>query len=101
MAAAHLLPMPRYNLFAGDKRIVVTDAGAGFSTPPKVTIKGLDSSELVVTLHFAKDLKKNGLADGIRFVLLTPGVPHAVELGLVVIDDVRTHHGHLLPRLFC
>src|ERR1700722_483254 len=40
------------------------------------------------------------VADGIRFALFTPGVPHAIELGLVVVDDVRTHHGHFLPRLF-
>jgi hypothetical protein len=42
------------------KRIEVTDSGAGYSTPPKVTIKGMDGVELVVTLLFDKDLKKNG-----------------------------------------
>jgi hypothetical protein len=42
------------------KRIEVNDAGAGYSTPPRVTIKGMENVELVVTLHFDKDLKKNG-----------------------------------------
>jgi hypothetical protein len=42
------------------KRIEVTDAGAGYSSPPKVTIKGMEGVELVVTLLFDKDLKKNG-----------------------------------------
>jgi hypothetical protein len=42
------------------KRIEVTDAGAGYSSPPKVTVKGVDDVELVVTLLFDKDLKKNG-----------------------------------------
>src|SRR5262249_9042062 len=42
-----------------------------------------------------------GVADGVRLVLFTPGVPHAVELVLVVVNDVRTHHRYFLPRLFC
>jgi hypothetical protein len=41
-------------------KIVVTDAGAGYATPPTATIKGKDGVELVVTLLFDKDLKKNG-----------------------------------------
>ncbi len=44
----------------GKVRVVVTDAGAGYSTPPKVTVKGMAGVELVVTLLFDKDLKKNG-----------------------------------------
>jgi hypothetical protein len=42
------------------KRIEVTDAGAGYSTSPKFTIKGMEKVELVATLLFDKDLKKNG-----------------------------------------
>jgi hypothetical protein len=42
------------------KRIEVTDAGVGYSTPPKVTVKGMPNVEFVATLLFDKDLKKNG-----------------------------------------
>jgi hypothetical protein len=48
------------------KSIVVTDAGAGYSTPPTATVKGLDGVELVVTLHFDRDLKKNGSIQAIE-----------------------------------
>src|SRR5262245_40827882 len=41
-----------------------------------------------------------GVTDGVGFVLLPTGVPHAIELGLRVVDDVRTHHGPLLPGAF-
>src|SRR5262249_14439175 len=40
------------------------------------------------------------VADGVRLVLLATGVPHPVHLLLLVEEDVRTHDGHLLPRLF-
>ncbi len=42
------------------KRIEVTKSGAGYSTPPRATIKGLEKINLKVTLHFDKDLAKNG-----------------------------------------
>jgi hypothetical protein len=48
------------------KKVVVTDAGFGYCTPPKVTIKGMEGVELVVTLHFDKDLKKNGSIEAIE-----------------------------------
>src|SRR4051812_42172342 len=41
-------------------RVLVTDAGAGYSTPPRATIRGMEAVELAVTLQFDKDLKKNG-----------------------------------------
>ena len=41
-------------------KVVVTDAGAGYSTPPTVTIKGFEKVAFVVTLLFDKDLAKNG-----------------------------------------
>lgn len=40
--------------------IVVTDPGAGYTTPPAVTVKGFEKSEFAVTLRFDKDLKVNG-----------------------------------------
>jgi hypothetical protein len=42
------------------KRIVVTDGGAGYTTPPKAIVKGLERVELTVALQFGKDLKTNG-----------------------------------------
>ena len=42
------------------KRIVVTDPGSGYSTPPKATVQGMDNVQLKVTVQFGKDLKKNG-----------------------------------------
>ncbi len=41
-------------------KVVIDEAGSGYTTPPKVTIKGFEKVELVVTLHFDKDLAKNG-----------------------------------------
>src|ERR1700730_14851613 len=41
-----------------------------------------------------------GIADGIGFVLLAAGVPHAVDLGSIVVNDVWTHHRHFFPRPF-
>lgn len=41
-------------------KVVVTDAGAGYSSTPKVTIKGFEKVELTVTLLLDKDLEKNG-----------------------------------------
>jgi hypothetical protein len=42
------------------KQIVVTEAGAGYSTPPKATVEGMGMVELKVTVQYDKDLKKNG-----------------------------------------
>jgi hypothetical protein len=41
------------------KEIVVTDAGAGYSTSPKAMLQGIVGADLQVTLHFGKDLKTN------------------------------------------
>lgn len=41
-------------------KIVVTEPGSGYSSPPQVTVKGVPDVELNVTLTFDKDLKKNG-----------------------------------------
>lgn len=50
------------------KEIVVTEAGAGYSSPPKVAVKGFDAQEFEVTLEFGKDLKKNGGVGSIELV---------------------------------
>jgi hypothetical protein len=42
------------------KKVVITDPGAGYNTPPRVTVPDLPEVHLRVTLAFDKDLKKNG-----------------------------------------
>lgn len=46
--------------------IEVTEPGSGYTTPPKVTVKGFETTEFVVSLHFDKDLKKNGSVKSIE-----------------------------------
>jgi hypothetical protein len=41
-------------------KLVVTDPGSGYNTPPDVTIPGADGPRLRATLSFGKDLPKNG-----------------------------------------
>lgn len=41
-------------------RIVVTEAGSGYSSPPTATIEGMDGVRLGVRLKFGKDVKVNG-----------------------------------------
>src|SRR3954469_5658474 len=40
--------------------ITITEAGSGYSSPPKVTIAGMDKLELKATLAFGTDFTKNG-----------------------------------------
>lgn len=42
------------------KRIVVSEPGSGYCSPPEVKVKGFDKLELKATLKFSDDLKKNG-----------------------------------------
>jgi hypothetical protein len=42
------------------KKIVVTNPGSGYSSPPMARVKGLDGVQLEAKLRFGKDLKKNG-----------------------------------------
>jgi hypothetical protein len=47
-------------------KVVVDEAGSGYTTPPKVTIKGFEKVEFAVDLRFDKDLKKNGAIKSIE-----------------------------------
>jgi hypothetical protein len=47
-------------------KIVVTQPGAGYSSPPKVTVKGVDKVRLRAKLMFTTDLKKNGGVESIE-----------------------------------
>ena len=46
--------------------VVIDEAGVGYSSSPKVTIKGFEKVELTVTLLFDKDLAKNGAITSIE-----------------------------------
>ncbi|MGC3971752.1 MAG: hypothetical protein QM775_31745 [Pirellulales bacterium] len=41
-------------------KIVVTKPGAGYTTPPTITVPGYEQTKLTAKLHFDRDLKKNG-----------------------------------------
>ena len=50
------------------KRIVVTDGGSGYSSPPDVTVEGFKNVELRATLKFSEDLEKNGAIAAVKVV---------------------------------
>jgi hypothetical protein len=56
------------------RRIVVTEPGSGYCTPPTVTVEGFGKGdgngdlELKATLGFSKDLKKNGTIAAVEIV---------------------------------
>lgn len=52
------------------KRIVMTDAGAGYCTPPTAKVAGFAETRFTVTLALGKDLKKNG---GVARIEVVPG----------------------------
>ena len=47
-------------------KIVVDEAGSGYTTPPNVTVKGMEKLEFEVMLSFDKDVKKNGAIKSIE-----------------------------------
>jgi hypothetical protein len=47
-------------------RIEITDAGAGYSSRPKATIKDFEATPVEVKLHFDKDLETNGSIEAIE-----------------------------------
>lgn len=50
------------------QKIVITEAGSGYSSPPSVTITGMKKIRLGATLHFDQDLKKNGSVESVEVV---------------------------------
>ncbi|MDB5338715.1 MAG: hypothetical protein JWN70_4334 [Planctomycetaceae bacterium] len=48
------------------KKLVITDPGSGYSSEPTVTVAGFEKVEFIVTVHFDKDLKKNGSIDTLK-----------------------------------
>jgi hypothetical protein len=50
------------------QRIVVTESGSGYCSPPKVNVEGFPNVEFKATLGFSKDLKKNGTVAAVDIV---------------------------------
>ncbi len=40
--------------------LVITEPGSGYSSPPRVTIQGMEAIRIKATLHFDKEFRKNG-----------------------------------------
>ena len=47
-------------------RIVITDAGSGYTTPPQATVQDMDKVKLKVTIQFDKEFKRNGAVKSIE-----------------------------------
>jgi hypothetical protein len=50
------------------KKVVLTTPGSGYSSPPRVTVEGVEKVTLKPTLILAKDLKKNGAIGSVEVV---------------------------------
>jgi len=48
------------------QRVELSEAGAGYSSPPEAKVDGLDGVTLVVKLHFGQDLATNGSIETIE-----------------------------------
>jgi hypothetical protein len=48
------------------KKVVVTEPGSGYSSPPKATVKGFEKVRLEAKVKFVTDLKKNGGIESIE-----------------------------------
>ena len=47
-------------------KVVVTEPGSGYTTPPRLSIPGVEPAEFVVKLHFDKRLDRNGSIESIE-----------------------------------
>jgi len=50
------------------KRIVVTDPGSGYCSPPDIKVEGFQNAEFKATLEFSKDVKKNGAIAAVEMI---------------------------------
>jgi hypothetical protein len=48
------------------KRIIVTEPGAGYCSPPAATVPGYEKVQLKVTLGFGEDLETNGKVSSVK-----------------------------------
>jgi len=58
------------------KKVVVTEPGAGYSSPPKVAVKGFEKVQLEAKVKFETDLKKNGGIESIGVAKEKPTAKH-------------------------
>ena len=49
-------------------KIIIVDAGAGYTTPPEITVPGAPNAVLEATIHFGKDLSTNGSIESVKIV---------------------------------
>jgi hypothetical protein len=63
-------PAKAYAVVEGDKikKVVVTDPGSGYCSPPKVTVRGFENVSLEAKLRLVTDLKKNGGIEAVELV---------------------------------
>jgi hypothetical protein len=54
------------------KKIVITEPGSGYSSPPKVTVKGFEKARLEARVKFTTELKKNGGIESIELAKEKP-----------------------------
>src|SRR5262249_39930609 len=66
---------------------------------PRILRVGFEVGVVLVPGPF-QAVVAGGVADSVGFVLLPTGIPHAIELGRFVVDDVRAHYGYFFPRHF-
>ena len=68
-------PAKGYAVVAAGKvgKVVVAEAGSGYSSPPTVAIPGMEGVPLKATLHFDKDLRKNGSVNSVEVADRKPG----------------------------
>jgi hypothetical protein len=59
------------------KKVVVTEPGAGYSSPPKATVKGFEKVQLETKVTFVTDLKKNGGIESIEVAKEKPTDRHS------------------------
>jgi hypothetical protein len=48
------------------KRVVVTNPGSGYSTPPTATVQGMEKMQLKAMLQYGKDFDKNGAISSVE-----------------------------------
>ncbi len=53
-------------------KVVVTEPGSGYSSPPQIKVAGVDTSDFAVKLRFDKDLKRNGSIESIERTEVAP-----------------------------
>ena len=61
-------PAKAYALVEGGKvkRVVVTDPGSGYSSPPAASVRGMEKVNLKATIRFSKQFNSNGAVSSVE-----------------------------------